>query len=352
MLNLIYQYHLLIEKVSIVKMIKDQILRQLLTNTKAEEEYLKHPHSLSKAYEHIQQISFKGNRVYKFELPTLKQKNIQIRKDSRYTAVPPFIHTNINLNYILRGQCTYTVDKTKFVMHKGDVCLFDTDVLRQKDTLGTDDLVINISMSNAFFTGDFLNKLQTEGIIYGWLLSSLSATSSNHDNFILFRNHNNEEIEEAFEEIINEYYGQDKPSITIINSLLLIGFLQMIRQQNKNSDNLIRIHNNYLNTNKVNLVGYVNENMLNKSLKEMATDLGYSSVYLSELISKTFGVSLTKLRRIKKLNLFVQDLVYSDKSIDQIISDRNISNKSYLFKEFKKAYGTTPRKYRLKNSLF
>lgn len=327
-------------------MIKDDILQFLMKNTKAENYYLTHPNTLGKSYKHIKKVDFEGQEVYKFELPNLKLKVVQIRKDSRYTFVPKYIHTNINLNYILRGQCTYVVDRTKFIMHEGDVCLFDTDVIREKERLGANDLVINISLSNDFFSNDFINKIQSKEVIYNWLLSSLSFKSLNHDNFILFRNHQNIDIESTFEAIINEYYGQDHSSITIINSLLLIIFIELIRQQDKRPDSLIRIHNTYLDDKKIGVMTYVSEH-LGDELSQMAAHLGYSEVYLSKLIKHYFGIGLSTLKQQKKLDIFTQELIYSDKSINEIISQLGITNKNYLFKQFEGKYGTTPRKYRI-----
>ena len=319
----------------------------LMQETSQEQYYISHPDRLSDTYKKIETIDYHGQKVYIFRLPLLNQQVVQIRKDSRFTNVPKYIHTNINLNYVYSGKCTYIVDNHKLVLSAGDVCLFDTNVVRSKESLGRDDIIINISLSHEFFSHDFIVSLQSEGIVYRWLLAALASITNDHDNFILFRTNHNKKITQLFQYVLEEYYGYTPFSVETINAYMHIIFVELVRAYNENkSGQLLRLNQKIIPEEFLRILRFVEKNADNYTLSEVADRFGYSTRYLASIIHKTSGESFSELKKTLRLTKAANLLITTDKNIDEICETVGIKNRSFFFKEFEKRYQHSPAKYR------
>jgi len=319
----------------------------LMKESSQEQYYKSHPDRLSDAYKKIDRIDYHGQKVYLFRLPFLNKNVVQIRKDSRFTTVPKYIHTNINLNYVYSGECTYIVDNHKLVLSAGDVCLFDTNVVRSKESLGKNDIIINISLSHEFFSHDFVVSLQSEGIVYRWLLAALGAANNNHDNFILFRTNHDKKITQLFQYVLEEYYGYTPFSVETINAYMHIIFVELVRAYNQNkSGQLLRLNQKIIPDDFLRILRFVEKNADNYSLSELGTKFGYSTSYLASIIRKTSGESFSDLKKELRLSKAANLLITTDQNINEISDAVGIKNKSFFFKEFEKRYQHSPAKYR------
>ena len=133
----------------------DAFLRQI---TPREQFYLDNPGAPSPRFKTMEHRTVRGRDVLYFHLQELPNDEIHLRKDSRFTDVPYYMHSNININYIYDGHCDYLIDDKPITLYKGDVCIFDLDVVRRKLTLGPSDIVINLNMTNEFFGDSFFHK--------------------------------------------------------------------------------------------------------------------------------------------------------------------------------------------------
>ena len=102
------------------------------TRTRREQYYLEHQGAPSPSYRTMEHRQIDGKDVLYFRLPALKEAEILIRKDSRFTDVPYYIHSNLNMNYIYSGKCDYVINSRSVTLHQGDVVIFDKDVVRRK----------------------------------------------------------------------------------------------------------------------------------------------------------------------------------------------------------------------------
>ncbi|VDG18498.1 hypothetical protein [Lactobacillus alimentarius DSM 20249] [Lactiplantibacillus mudanjiangensis] len=320
------------------------MLRQ---ETSKEKYYRTHPGILGNTYQNIEKISFKGQKVFLFKLPTLNKNIIQIRKDSRYTNVPKYIHTNINLNYVYSGECTYLVDGQKLVLHKGDVCLFDTNVIRSKERLSKNDIIINISLSHTFFSGEFIDSLQNQNIIYKWLLIALSSRQNSHDNFILFKTAESPKIISLFHNVLEEYYAYTPFSVSIINAYMQIIFVELVRtyDHNKNGQ-LLKIDNKIVSNNFIEILQYTEHYADKITLTELGKKFGYSPNYIADIIKISTGKTFSDIKKGLRLKKAANLLITTDKKVEEIIETIGISNKSFFYTAFKDYYHLSPARYR------
>jgi len=322
----------------------DHLLRQ---NTEREEYYLKHPGSPSPRYQTMERITLDGKKIYCFNLPHLKENEVLIRKDSRYTSVPFYVHTNINLNYIYSGTCTYMIDDTSITLQQGDVCIFDKDVIRAKMPTGENDIVINISMSKDYFSSGFMSHTSEQSVMASFILNALS-NNKNHNHYIIFRTDYSPIICSLFNSILIEYFDSKMYSRNIIQSYLRIIFLELLRLYHVNSGrHLIRISKDSSN-NIIDILHYIEKNYRICTLEDLAGKFGYHPKYLSSLIKSKTGKSFKSIQLEQRLNVACSLLKNTNQNIQEIANLSGISNLNFFYKKFEGYYGMSPKEYRQK----
>ncbi|MBC1507701.1 helix-turn-helix transcriptional regulator [Listeria sp. FSL L7-1509] len=317
--------------------------------TKSEKNYIANPLFHSPVYQKMSRVSIDGTSVYKFELPNLKKNIIEIRRDSRFTAVPAYIHSNININYVYSGTCNYTVNDEKILLTKGDICIVDRNVIRSKEKLTENDIVINISLSNDFFSREFIMGLGEASVLTIFLFSAITQ-NNHHDGYLFFRN-SDATIESYFSQLITEYFKNDSFSRHSIEALFSLIFIQLIRNYQENEDKQI-VHISSSNANNLlKIIEYIEKHSEVCTLEETAQIFNYHPKYLSQLIKRTFGKSFKEIQTDQRLRNAAQYLEFSEQAISEIANLVGMSNITQFYKKFQIKYGITPAEYRNKQTI-
>ncbi|EEO6567213.1 helix-turn-helix transcriptional regulator [Listeria monocytogenes] len=314
--------------------------------TKPEEKYLANPAFHSPVYQQLPQVMIDEEKVYKFELPNLKKNIIEIRRDSRFTSVPKYIHSNININYVYAGTCHYTVNDEKILLTKGDICIVDRNVIRAKEKLTENDIVLNISLSNDFFSREFIMGLGEASVLTNFLFAAITQ-NNHHDGYLIFRN-SDTTIENYFSQLINEYFKNDSFSRYSIEALFSLIFIQLIRnyQANENKQ-IVHISSTGAN-NLLAIIEYIEKHSELCTLEQTAQLYNYHPKYLSQLIKRTFGKSFKEIQTDQRLKNAAQFLEFSEQPISEIANLVGMSNITQFYKKFHEKYGLTPADYRSK----
>ncbi|MFJ2043621.1 MULTISPECIES: AraC family transcriptional regulator [Paenibacillus] len=321
----------------------------LKSYTDSEKKYLANPDAVSPIYQDMIQVDVRGHMVYRFKPLNVIETGIAISKDSRFTSVPLYVHTNVNMNYIYSGECTYVVDDKTITLKEGDVCVFDKDVIRMKNKIGENDLVINISMSDQFLSSNFLSRLAKQSIVSNLILSAIS-NSQNHDNFLIFRTKGNHKIKRLFADLLCEYYDLRMYSSEIINSYLVIIFTELLRIYQDDSENQKIQLSNDSSGNIVDILRYIEKEYLNCTLSSLSKQFGYHPKYLSYLIKEKSGKNFKELQVSLKLKLACYYLANTSLSIQEIAEKVQISNLNSFYQKFGVTYNMTPKAYRQTHS--
>lgn len=320
----------------------DKFLRE---ETESERFYLEHPNEPSPKYKSMVHKSIKGKEVLQFQVPELHEDEVHIRKDSRYSQVPDYVHTNINFNYIYSGICCYTIDDQSIILHKGDVCFFDRDVIRHKERIGKNDIVINCSMSNDFFTGSLMNHVKDQSMIASFLLHAISG-SKNHDNYLIFRTRDSNEIALLFQKLLLEYYDRKLYRNDMIQGYLSLIIMELLRLYSANEgEHLIQLSSDD-GDNLLGILYYIEQNYKHCTLAKLAKEYGYHTKYLSTLIHKKTGRTFKQIQLEQRLKVACSCLKNTTDSVQQIADEVGMRNMNYFYKQFKKIYHCTPKEYR------
>ena len=321
----------------------DDFLRSL---TAREQFYLEHPGARSPIYQISRQEVLHGHIAYIFQLPDLPQDEIHIRKDSRFTDVPYYVHSNVNINYIYSGCCHYLIDEVPVTLHQGDVAIFDLDVVRRKEYLGENDIVINLNMTNAFFNDSFLRKAGQQNIFSQFMLRVLSTRSPTHDHYMIFRTRNDGDIRNLFVHLLCEYYGEQPYRKPLIQGYFQLIFLYLLRLHQQDSDGqmvqIISTHNRRV----VDILSYIEQHYVNCSLQDLAEQFGYHPKDISAMLREMTGFSFKQIQVRERMKEAGRLLTETDESVQDIASRVGMSNLSSFYRTFKAYYGMLPDAYR------
>ncbi len=307
--------------------------------------YRHNPQQLSSIYETMNSSFIDGKEVFHFKLDKLQENKIMIRKDSRFTFVPFFVHSNVNINYIYSGACTYCIEGKYITLQKGDVCIFDKNVVRSKLKTGFDDIVINISLSNDFFNSGFINRINKQSIIAKFIIDALSSNNA-HDNYLVFDSGQSNLIRQLFDSLLEEYYDQGPYAKEVIDSYIAIIFMKLLELYQDNPESHIVKTSTGQNDNFIKILSDIEIQYATISLNELAAKYGYNPKYLSGLIKEKVGKSFKELQTDKRLAMSCFYLENTDLPVNEVAIKVGFSNLNHFYKKFNDRYQATPFQYR------
>ena len=319
------------------------------TKTRREIFYLEHPGTESPSYKNMEKKQINGKNVLLFKLPALKEAEILIRKDSRFTDVPLYIHSNLNMNFIYSGKQDYVINNHSITLQKGDVAIFDKDVVRRKLYAGEEDIVINISMSNEFFSNSFLQQVRNQSIISNFLLHLLSDRSDTHNHYMIFRTRENTTISTLFYQLFSEYYGNGIYRKEMIQGYLQLIFIELLRTYHEDASNqLVQISSGQMQ-NTFDILHYIERHYADCTLTQLADEFGYHPKYLCSLLKKQTGRTFKEIQLSQRLKAAAALLADTDDPIQTVFQKVGAANQNFFYKYFETYYHMSPNEYRAKS---
>lgn len=274
------------------------------------------------------------SKIYKFKLSTL---NITVTIDDSYSGMIP-------------GR-----DSNEFPAFE----TLHNHALYELFFVGDEPLTI--------FTEDGMTEYKNCFICIPPLLDHYSVRYEDYRILFSFQQHGN--IHNDFSDFIYRSFSTDKLFCGAINQSLTFyikEFSKLIYSQDALADEsaisvLKLIFHNIYNSNttpQIPKTQTVNDSYLIKidaavsdfkkdiTLQSVADILGLSTKQTSRIIRKYYNATLSELVMKMRLRAACKLLSGSDMSISDIVEYINFPSESYFYSQFKKAYGSTPLKYR------
>ena len=96
---------------------------------------------------------------------------------------------------------------------------------------------------------------------------------------------------------------------------------------------------------------YISENLNDKlNLKDLTVRFGVSDTYLQKSFRAVYGMPVAAFIRVQKMQKAAQELIHTDRSIDEIAEEFGYINESKFSAVFKKLMGDSPSVYRKEHS--
>jgi AraC-type DNA-binding domain-containing proteins len=315
----------------------------LFQYTKSEERHmLTEKNVLSKRYQFIPKAVFEGREIYQFTFNSLfENKYVCVNKESRFTYIPEHIHTVIEFLYVYSGSCTQIINGQKVVMEQGDICMLDTNVPHSIEYIGQEDILITIEMRREYLTQGFMLRLGDNGIINRFLVNTLSINAS-HNQYLLFKRQEQNEIHSIVQHILCEYYEPGICSEKMIDAYMILLFCEIMRQyRDRQIDSGPKDMQQIME-----ILAYIEKNCLTVTLKSAADRFGFHPNYLSAYIKKNTGQSFKELVITQRMCQACFYLTNSDMPVYEVADRIGYDNLGFFYKKFEKIYKMTPQMYR------
>lgn len=315
----------------------------LFNETESELNHLNNNSLLSKRYKNIPKVRIDDKDIYLFKFDTLlKNNNVSIHKESRFTHIPLHIHTVIELSYVYSGECTQIISGKEIHMKQGSICLLDTNVPHEIKYLNSNDIIISIVMRKQYFSTSFLSRLGKNSIINDFLINALSDNTT-HDQYLLLDNCLESNIHSIIQNILCENYEKQLCRNEIIDSYMVILFCEMLRLYQDKKYNI----DSSKSTNLLfEILSYIENNYHDITLEKTAAHFSFHPNYLSSFIKKNTGRSFKNLVIMQKMSEACFYLTNSDMPIYEIANTIGYDNLGFFYKKFQSIYNLSPQEYR------
>jgi len=244
----------------------------------------------------------------------------------------PFRNDSYCMVFIIEGGIDITIDFNTHTLEKdsvffvtpGQVC---SSVDRIQQGFGV------------MFQEEFLGSTKTTN----WLKSLPIFHRFHSAPFLQFKNKSFEPIIRRLELLLFEYQGINNYKYDAIRAHLILIIIELSRIyslkkgefKKKESHQILRLES---------LINEQYEQM--RSVKEYAEQMYMSPQNLNRITKSITGKSVSELINEKLLIEIKRNLIYTDKSSEEIAFQLNFYDNSYFTKYFKKTVGVTPREFR------
>ncbi len=247
-------------------------------------------------------------------------------------------HDFLELSYILSGKGSYSINDKLYDVEAGDLLAFNPNVYHRQYSFGEEKFEeIHIGIKNFHF-----NNLPKDYIIDEHFSGVIRFTKTG-EYFLKCCN-------EILEEQKNNELGYD----LVLKSLIMKLMILLLREVSDFSDESKNECCTFDSSEKSNIIhtiiSFMNDNyMYDISLDRISKNMYLSPIYISKIFKEETGDSpikyLIKIRLQKASHLLRKNKEISIKEISKLVGYKDAY---YFSKLFKKYYGCSPLKFKLK----
>ena len=256
-----------------------------------------------------------------------KGKLITVRPHTRFVHFPAHTHNYVEVIYMCAGS-------TRHIVNGNEVLL-----------AGKEDIAVNFIILPEFFD-DALRMMEAEENMLRRFVIDCLRGNSQSAAYLHFKVADVLPVQNLVENLIWTIRNKqpNKRSINQVTMGLL--FLQLVnhidRVETDGGDESGRLI--------MTVLSYIEEHYRDGELSELAGELHYDLYWLSREIKRRTGATYTELVQEKRLSQAAYLLTNTAMSVMDIGLAVGYENMSYFHRIFQKKYGTTPRKYRVRET--
>lgn len=239
-------------------------------------------------------------------------------------------HTFCEIIFIVDGRGTITIGDESREVKKGDIVIYNPDVMHAEESSETEPLEIKFMA---------LDRLEITDLPRNHLLPP--------DYDCIYPTEQYAELFTAeFEKMVAEFERKDVFYFEIAQNLARTLMMYILRIINEQTDETSLFQNNNLNL----AMEYIHQNY-NKhiTLENIADHCYLNKYYLSHLFTRSQGMSIGKYIKNLQLNDAMTRLRETTESVESIASSVGYNDTGHFCRTFKKATSLTPLQYRKKN---
>ncbi len=244
-------------------------------------------------------------------------------KNNRQNEIPPHWHEGLEILRIKKGACTVTIDDTQVYTKEGDVVVVNSNQLH----------VIRVSMEECLY--------EVLGLEYNFC----KAWDFSLDKFYYKNLINDQRINELFDKIAKENYGQKSFFQAIITS----GCIEILGLLSRKYNTPKSVSNATLEKIQIvrQMMQYISNRFYSQNiLKDLSELLKYNPYYLTHIFSKITGITVKDYQMEIRFKYAKKMLLQNNLSIFEIAENCGYANATSFTLAFRNRTGKTPLEYK------
>lgn len=274
-----------------------------------------------------------------------KGKLITVRPHTRFVHFPAHTHNYVEVVYMCAGSTRHIVNGNEVLLQQGELLFLNQHAVQEIYPAGKEDIAVNFIILPEFFD-DALRMMEAEENMLRRFVIDCLRGNSQSAAYLHFKVADVLPVQNLVENLIWTIRNKqpNKRSINQVTMGLL--FLQLVnhidRVETDGGDESGRLI--------MTVLSYIEEHYRDGELSELAGELHYDLYWLSREIKRRTGATYTELVQEKRLSQAAYLLTNTAMSVMDIGLAVGYENMSYFHRIFQKKYGTTPRKYRVRET--
>ncbi len=245
-------------------------------------------------------------------------------------------HNFYEINYVIKGTCTNTINNQELKLKKGDMVILHPWT---PHTIFNDanSLVMNITIRYSYFINKF-SHFSTSSPAFKKFL-----TTAGTDSYYSYLRCDGNCIYDIITEIINEKNSNLPNKTASIESLVTLMIIKLLRSD---TECHLSRRNNTSPIKMAEIMQYVYDNYKTVTLKGLAEHFHYSETYISKMFvteqNESFVDILTKIRLQHAINYLAE----SADTVESVAYRIGYNSNTYFQRRFKAITGITPNDFR------
>lgn len=253
-------------------------------------------------------------------------------------------HNYVEMIYVYEGTYSQNINGEKVTLKQGECCMLNQNIKHRDESIYSGDTILFLSFSNKIFDKYLKEYIKENKIIYEFI-NEKNEDERLVNQYILFKDGNNEAFNKILRHIVYEYFNKD-----IGTNYIIMGYIARLFNLLSNDYNEHVVIKD--NAKKENIIfeqieKYVDENINEVSREKIAENLHYNANYINTIIKINRGITYSEYIANKRLEASIELLKDSNISINNIIREVGYINKSYFYKLFLAKFGVTPKEFRM-----
>ena len=267
-------------------------------------------------------------------------KMITIRPHTRFIHFPEHTHDYVEVIYMCSGQTTHIVNGKKITLQQGEILFLNQSATHEVYKAEAGDVAVNLIVLPEFFNTTLAAVGEEQTPLRRFLMGCLCGQNT-CEGYLHFDISGVLPIQNLIENLLwtllEETPNRRKISQMTMALLILqlIGHTETLLGHTEEDVTVFRV------------LEYVEANYARGSFGEIAHTLHYDPSWLSREIKRKTGKTYTQLVQEKRLAQAAFLLKNTDRNVSDISVTVGYENLSYFHRIFEKAYGKSPRHYRM-----
>lgn len=271
-------------------------------------------------------------------------KLIDIRPNTRFVHFPRHTHNFVEFIYMCQGSTTHFIDGQKILLKEGDLLFMNQHASQEILPAGREDIAVNFMILPEFFDTAFRMMGNEDNALRDFIISCLTD-SNQGGNYLYFQVAGILPVQNLIENLIWTMMTDGPNRRSISQTTMGLLFLNLLNY----TDTIHVSRESYDQDMMIRVLSYIENEYKNAALSDFSAGNGIDDYTLSRLIKKNTGRTFRDLLQEKRLGQAQYLLSHTGLSVSDIAAAVGYDNTSFFHRLFRRAFGETPREWRLQH---